>query len=113
VNLRLIRSTLCLLSMGALLTNGAIAQSHAVSSASDAMAKFAADYNDGHFRSVIADGELLRKFNVLDSQSKIIIGQAYYKAGDYAGCAKYARENLDISANHTGALLLQRCQSLL
>ena len=95
MNLKL-RSTLFLLFMSALALDGAIAQP--VSSASDAKAKFANDYNAGHFKDVIADGELLRKFNVLDLQSQLVIGQAYFKAGDYAGCVKYAKTlNSDVA----------------
>ena len=59
--------------------------------AGGAKAKFAQDYNAGHFKDVIADAEYLRKFNEFDSQSQLIVGQAYYKAQDYAGCVKYAK----------------------
>jgi len=63
-----------------------------------AKAKFAYDYNDGRFADVIDDGELLRKFNALDPVSQLIIGQAYYKKGDYAGCVKYAKTlNSDVA----------------
>jgi len=108
MNLRLC-STLYPLLISALAIDGAIAQPGSVSSASDAKAKFANDYNSGRFRDVIADEELLRKFNALDAQSQLIIGQAYYKAGDYAGCVKYTKPlNSDV------ALQLQaRCQSML
>jgi hypothetical protein len=95
MNLKL-RSTLYLILMCAPAIDGAIAQP--VSSASDAKAKFAYDYNAGHFKDVIADGELLRKFNALDLPSQLVIGQAYYKAGDYPGCAKYAKTlNSDVA----------------
>src|SRR5215469_545277 len=104
MNLTLLRSTLCLLSMSALFTDGTTAQPGSVSSAMDAKAKFANDYNAGRFADVIADGELLRKFNELDGVSQLIIGQAYYKKGDYAGCVKYTQENLNPSSNHTAAL---------
>jgi hypothetical protein len=98
MNLKLPRTTLYLLLIGALVTDGAIAQPGGISSASDAKAKFANDYNAGRFKDVIADGELLRKFNVLDAQSQLIIDQAYYKAGDYAGCVKYAKTlNSDVA----------------
>jgi len=49
MNLKLLRSTLCLLAVSALCTDGAIAQAGAPSSASDAKAKFAKDQNEGHF----------------------------------------------------------------
>ena len=98
MNLKLPRTTLYLLLMGTLVTNGAIAQPGGISSASDAKAKFANDYNAGKFKDVIADGELLRKFNVLDAQSQLIIGQAYYKARDYPGCVEYAKTlNSDVA----------------
>ena len=72
-----------------------------------AKAKFANDYNAGKFKDVIADGEQLRKNNALDAQSQLIVGQAYYKASDYAGCVKYIKT---ISAQSDTALELQaRC----
>jgi hypothetical protein len=110
MNLKHLGSTLCLLSVSALFTDGAVAQPGAVSSQSDAKAKFANDYNAGHFKDVIADAEMLRKFNALDVQSQLIIGQAYYKAGDYAGCVKYIQENINPATNETAALLLDRCR---
>jgi hypothetical protein len=74
--------------------------------AGGAKAKFAQDYNAGHFKDVIADAEYLRKFNELDGQSQLIIGQAYYKAGDYAGCVRYAKT---IAGNDTALELQARC----
>jgi Tetratricopeptide repeat len=71
-----------------------------------AKAKFANDYNAGHFKDVIADGELLRKFNELDAQSQLIIGQAYYKAGDYAGCVRFAKT---LGGSETALQLQARC----
>ena len=71
-----------------------------------AKAKFANDYNAGKFKDVIADAEILRKAGALDAQSQLIIGQAYYKAGDYAGCVKYAKT---ISGNDTALELQARC----
>src|SRR5438874_2339417 len=56
-----------------------------------AKAKFANDYNAGKFRDVIADAELLKKYNALDAQSQLIIGQAYFKANDFAGCVRYTK----------------------
>jgi hypothetical protein len=84
-----------------------------ISSASDAKAKFANDYNAGKYRDAIADGDMLKKYDSLTRQNQLIIGQAYYKAGDYPGCVKYAQENLDVSPNQPGAELLERCRSLL
>jgi tetratricopeptide (TPR) repeat protein len=75
--------------------------------AAGAKAKFANDYNAGKFKDVIADADLLRKNNALDANSQLIIGQAYYKAGDYAGCVKYTKIlNSDVARE-----LEARCQS--
>jgi hypothetical protein len=70
-----------------------------------AKAKFAQDYNAGKFKDVIADAEYLKKNNVFDAQSQLIVGQAYYKAGDYAGCVRYSKT---ISAD-TALELQARC----
>ncbi len=71
-----------------------------------AKAKFAQDYNAGHFKDVIADAEYLRKNNVFDAQSQLIVGQAYYKAGDYAGCLRYAKT---LPGSDTALELQARC----
>lgn len=71
-----------------------------------AKAKFAQDYNAGRFKDVIADAEYLRKQNAFDAQSQLIVGQAYYKAGDFAGCVKYAKT---LSGSDTGLELQARC----
>jgi hypothetical protein len=71
-----------------------------------AKAKFANDYNAGRFKDVIADGELLRKFNELDAQTQLIIGQAYYKSGDYSGCVKFTRT---LGGSDTALELQARC----
>lgn len=71
-----------------------------------AKAKFAQDYNAGKFKDVIADADYLRKQNVFDSQSQLIVGQAYYKAGDFAGCVKYAKT---LAGSDTGLELQARC----
>jgi hypothetical protein len=71
-----------------------------------AKAKFAQDYNAGRFKDVIADADYLRKQGVFDSQSQLIVGQAYYKAGDYAGCVRYAKT---LSGSDTGLELMARC----
>ena len=68
MNLKLLGSTLCLFLMSAPFMDAAIAQPGGISSALDAKAKFANDYNAGRYKDVIADGELLRKFNELDAQ---------------------------------------------
>ncbi|HWY65984.1 MAG TPA: hypothetical protein VNX61_12290 [Rhizomicrobium sp.] len=71
-----------------------------------AKAKFAQDYNAGHYKDVIADAEYLRKNNVFDAQSQLIVGQAYYKAGDYAGCMRYAKT---LPGSDTALELQARC----
>jgi hypothetical protein len=78
----------------------------ALGGAAGAKAKFANDYNAGRWRDVIADADLLRKYNALDGQSQLIIGQAYYKAGDYSGCVRYARS---IGGSDTALELQARC----
>ena len=65
---------------------------------SDARAKFANDYNAGKWRDVIADADMLEKAGALGTQEQLVIGQAYFKAGDYAGCVKYAKTlNSDVA----------------
>jgi hypothetical protein len=71
-----------------------------------AKAKFAQDYNAGKFKDVIADAEYLKKNNVFDAQSQLIVGQAYYKAGDYAGCVKYTKS---LGNGETALALQARC----
>jgi len=71
-----------------------------------AKAKFAQDYNAGRFKDVIADADYLRKQGAFDAQSQLIVGQAYYKAGDFAGCVKYAKT---LSGSDTGLELQARC----
>jgi hypothetical protein len=88
MNLKHLRSTLCLLSVSALFVDGAIAQS---GGAAAAKAKLASDYNAGRYRDVIADADMLKRAGALDAQAQLLIGQAYFKAGDYAGCVKYAK----------------------
>jgi hypothetical protein len=73
-----------------------------------AKAKFAQDYNAGRYKDVIADGDLLKKHGALDAQSQLIIAQAYYKAGDNAGCVRYVKTNLSGSSD-TALELEARC----
>jgi hypothetical protein len=60
-------------------------------SAAAAKAKFARDYNAGKWLDVIADADMLKKVGALDAQAQLVIGQAYFNAGDYAGCVKYTK----------------------
>jgi hypothetical protein len=78
------------------------------STAAGAKAKFANDYNAGKWRDVIAGAESLRKFNALGMQEQLIIAQAYYRAGDFAGCTRYIKANLNNSSD-TALELLARC----
>jgi hypothetical protein len=71
-----------------------------------AKAKFATDYNAGRYKDVIADGEILKKMNALDAQSALIIGQAYYKGNDFAGCVRYTKA---LGGSDTALELLARC----
>jgi hypothetical protein len=71
-----------------------------------AKAKFANDYNAGRYKDVIADGELLRKFNELDGNNQLIIGQAFYKANDFAGCVRFTKT---LPESDTALELRARC----
>src|SRR5206468_3283059 len=71
-----------------------------------AKAKFAQDYSAGKFKDVIADAEYLKKNNVFDAQSQLVVGQAYYKAGDYAGCVRYTKT---LGGSETALALQARC----
>ena len=61
-----------------------------VESGPAAQAKFNADWNARRYRDVIADEDLLRKFNVLSGTYEIVVGQAYEQLDDYRGCVRYA-----------------------
>jgi hypothetical protein len=78
----------------------------ALGGAAAAKAKFANDYNAGKFKDVIADADILRKNGALDGESQLIVGQAYYKAGDFAGCVRYAKT---LTGNDVGLQLQARC----
>lgn len=71
-----------------------------------AKAKFAQDYSAGKWKDVIADAEYLKKNNVFDAQSQLVVGQAYYKGGDYAGCVKYTKT---LGTGETALALQARC----
>jgi tetratricopeptide (TPR) repeat protein len=77
-------------------------------SATAAKAKFANDYNAGHYQAVVGeDADLLRKFGAMDTLSQQIIAQAYYQMHDYNQCMRVAR---DMGHASQGALeLLSRC----
>ena len=71
-----------------------------------AKAKFAQDYGAGKWKDVIADAEYLKKNNVFDAQSQLVVGQAYYKGADYAGCVKYTKT---LGTGETALALQARC----
>jgi hypothetical protein len=102
---RLRIAILVVFASGVLFVPSAIAQSDAYA----AKVKFANDYNAGRFKDVIEDGEILRKFNELDPQSQLIIGQAYYKAGDFTGCVRYTKS---LPSSETALQLQARCSEL-
>ena len=74
--------------------------------AAAAKAKFANDYNASKWRDVIADADMLKKAGALGPQEQLIIGQAYYKANDYAGCVRYIKT---IPQSDTALELQARC----
>ena len=77
-----------------------------IGGAAGAKAKFANDYNAGKFRDVIADAETLRKYNAFGPTEQLLVGQAYYKANDFAGCVRYTKT---LSGSDTALELMARC----
>ena len=63
MNLKLLWSKLFLLAIGAMFMDGAFAQPFGRSSEWDWKTKFAADYNAGKFRDIIADAAALQKLH--------------------------------------------------
>jgi hypothetical protein len=78
----------------------------ALGGAAGAKAKFANDYNAGKWKDVIADADVLRKNNALGAQEQLIIGQAYYKGRDFAGCVRYTKT---LGGSDTALELQARC----
>ncbi len=64
-----------------------------VSDAAGAQAKFDTDYRAGRFSEAINDADLLRKYGILNGANMVIIAQAYYRAGSYRECTRYAGEH--------------------
>ncbi|HEX3675260.1 MAG TPA: hypothetical protein VHU87_13385 [Rhizomicrobium sp.] len=54
-------------------------------------AKFTNDYNAGRYRDAIADSDCLRKGGGLSGTDQLVVAQAYYLSGDYAGAIRAAR----------------------
>jgi hypothetical protein len=77
-----------------------------IGGAAGAKAKFANDYNAGRYRDVIADADALKKYNAFGAQEQLLVGQAYYKAGDNAGCVRYTKT---MTGSDTALELLARC----
>ena len=67
-----------------------------VTSGEGAQAKFDADWHARKYSDVIADEEMLRKFNVLNGTNIVVIGQAYYLSGDYRACVRYANAHAGV-----------------
>ena len=53
--------------------------------------KFTTDYIAGRYREAIQDAEEMRRGGGLDFQTQIVVGQAYYLSGDYAGAIRYLK----------------------
>jgi hypothetical protein len=63
-----------------------------------AQAKFQADWNARRYNEVIADEDMLRRFNVLTANSMVVIAQAYEQLGNYRGCVRYAEAHAGAGA---------------
>ncbi|MBU6298529.1 MAG: hypothetical protein KJS68_09825, partial [Alphaproteobacteria bacterium] len=70
-----------------------------VDNAISAQAKFDNDYRSGRFRDAINDADLLRKYGALNSANMVVIAQAYYRGGDYAGCVRYAADHANLGSD--------------
>lgn len=58
-----------------------------------AKAKFANDYNAGHYSAVVGeDADGLRKAGAFDSQSALIVAQSYYLMHNYTECVRYVHD---------------------
>ena len=71
-----------------------------------ALAKFSNDYNAGKYRDAIADGDMLKKYDAMTPQNQLIIGQAYFKLNDFAGCVRYSKS---LPQSDTALELQARC----
>jgi len=67
-----------------------------VATAAGAQAKFDTDYRAGRFRDAINDEDLLREHGILNATNMIVIGQAYFRMGDYAGCVRYTSSHSEV-----------------
>lgn len=81
-------------------------------SANVAKELLSAHYNARQYGKVIADADVLRRFNAMDSQAEMIIAQAYYLSGNYSGAIKYLRALMGNSGGTQQQLeLLMNCAS--
>lgn len=71
-----------------------------------AKAKFANDYNARRWKDVIGAAETLRKHGALGAQEQLLIAQAYYSSGDFAGCSRYVKT---LGNGDTALELAARC----
>jgi len=89
--------------------NAIAVKSGDASTPAGAEAKFANDYNARKYKEVIADEDMLRKVGRLDGKNQQIIAQAYFSAGDKAGCVKYIKKTFGANPGDTVLGLLMRC----
>ena len=76
--------------------------------ATGAKAKFANDYNAGHYSAVVGeDADALRKAGAFDSQSALIVAQSYYLMHNYPECVRYIHQMGHVGQQ--GLELLNRC----
>lgn len=68
---------------------GVTAGDPAIGGAAAAKAKYANDWSAHKYEDVVADEEMLRKYDLLDDTAKQVIAEAYYKSGDMVGCVRY------------------------
>jgi len=80
-------------------------------SATVAKELLSAHYNARQYGKVIADDQILRRFNALDAQSQMVIAQAYYLSGNYSGAIKYLREIMGGGGSQQQLELLMNCAS--
>ena len=111
MSLKLPRSTLYLLAISALFTNGATAQSGRAPGDWELRAKFAQDYSARNYRAAIADGTAFLKLHPFDHQMPRLMAQAYYLSRDKPGCVKFIKQYLDPTIDDIGVELLARCQA--
>ena len=80
---------------------------HGITDATSARVKFAADYNRKAYRDAISDAAALRRYGAYDLNARIIVAQAYYLLGDYAGAEKAARDAMNFSQGQDGGVSQQ------